>query len=376
MDMIRSDRSPNYIIKANNNDITDLIRERLISLTLTDETGYESDVLEIELANDDPKNRIKIPPKGAEIELSLGYDDFIRPMGMFVFDEFRLEGFPEKVTIVCRAAVFNKTKLGKENMTNQVSRSWEKGTTILGMANRVAADHNMTAKVSKEIGEIELPHFDQQDESDLNLLLRVGQKYDAVVKVANGFIIMTKRGSKKSATGEDLPVMNIKQEDVVAYNYRSSTRESAGTVITFYRITKKAARQEVQVGEGEPVRRIKTLYPNKDVALSVAKAALAKADRDEEELSLTVIGDPRLMAEMLAKVSGIYEGIDTDYIIKSVRHAIGDQVYMCDLVLVKPASDVAPPVKEIAHKAPKKKSTDFDNDDYNGGVITLPPLKK
>lgn len=376
MELIRSDMNPLFNIRANNNDITKVIMERFISLSLTDETGYESDVLEIVLANDDPKNRIKIPPKGAEIELDLGYEDFIRPMGMFVFDEVRIDAWPCRVTLICRAAVFNKTKAGKENMTNQVSRSWEKGTTILGMANKIASDHNMTAKVAKEIGDIELPHFDQSDESDLNLLLRVGQKYDAVVKVAGGFITITKRGSKKSATGKDLPVMNIREEDLTAYSWRSSTRETAGTVITFYRITKKAARQEVQVGEGEPVRRIKTLYPSKEMALSVAKSALAKASRDELELSLSCIGDPRLMAEMLATVTGIYDVIDGDYIIKSVRHNVGDAGYSCDLTLVKPNSEEEPPVKVVAHQAPKKKSSDFPGDDYNAGVITLPPLKK
>lgn len=376
MDLIRSDLNPIFNIRANNNDITALIRERFSALTLTDETGYESDILEITLVNDDPANRIRIPPKGGEIELDLGFEDFIRPMGMYVFDEAEIAAWPCTVTLRCRAAVFSKTKQGKENMTNQVSRSWEKGTTILGMANKIATDHNMTAKVSAEVGSIELPHFDQHDESDLNLLLRVGQKYDAVVKIANGLIIITKRGSKKSVSGEPLPIITIREEDLTAYTWRSSTKEAMGTIITFYRETKKAARQEVQVGSGEPVRRLGTLYKSKDMALSVAKAALAKSQRDELELSLTCIGDPRVMAEMMVTVTGVYDEVDGDYIVKSVRHNLSSSGYSMDLTLVKPNSEEDPAVKVIAHEAPKKKSKDDPNDDYNAGVITLPPLKK
>lgn len=367
---------PFFRLRANGKDITPDINDRLFSLQLTDGTGYESDLLEIVLVNDNESKLIKIPPKGAEIELDLGYELYSRKMGMFVTDEIELAGWPVAMVIRNRAAVFNTTKAGKQNMTEQKSRSWEKSTTIAGMANKIAAEHDMKAVISSEVGSIELPHTDQHEESDLNLLLRICQKYDVVVKVAGGVIALSKRGSKKSASGKDLPTVTIRREDCTAFRWRSSTKESAGTVIAFYRVTKKGARQEVQVGSGEPVRRVKNLYPSEKMATAAAKAMLAKASRDELELNITTVGNPDYMAEMLVTVTGIYEGIDGDYIVKSVTHKVdGESGYSCDLVLVLPNSDQEPEVKVVAHEAPKKGSTDLDKDDYDGGVITLKPLK-
>lgn len=367
---------PFFRLRANGKDITKDINDRLFSLQLTDGTGYESDLLEVVLVNDDDSYPIKIPPKGAEIELDLGYDLYSRKMGMFVTDEIEVAGWPLAMIIRNRAAVFNTTKAGKQNMTEQKSRSWEKGTTIAGMTQKIAAEHEMKPVISAEVGSIELPHTDQHEESDLNLLLRICQKYDVVVKIAGGVIALAKRGSKKSASGEDLPSVKILKKDVTAFRWRSSTKESAGTVIAFYRATKKGARQEVQVGSGEPVRRVKTLYPSQAMATAAAKAMLAKASRDELELNITTLGNPDYMAEMLITISGIYEGIDGDYIVKSVTHKLGgEDGYSCDLVLTVPNSDKEPDVKIVAHEAPKKGSSDLDKDDYDGGVITLKPLK-
>jgi len=73
---------PVYRLLANQTDITNTIRRRLISLRYTDEAGLDSDVLEIVLADNEPDHPIEIPPTGAELELFLGYDDMAERIGL------------------------------------------------------------------------------------------------------------------------------------------------------------------------------------------------------------------------------------------------------------------------------------------------------
>ncbi|MDF1583908.1 MAG: hypothetical protein P1P78_11420 [Methyloprofundus sp.] len=62
--------TPAYKILANQNDITAAIRDRLISLNITDEAGMQSDSITIVL--DDRDNIIELPNKGAQLDVFIG----------------------------------------------------------------------------------------------------------------------------------------------------------------------------------------------------------------------------------------------------------------------------------------------------------------
>ena len=61
-----------FQIIANAQDMTDLLKDRLISLQLTDQAGLQSDECEIRL--DDRDDRIAFPRKGAQLRISLGWE--------------------------------------------------------------------------------------------------------------------------------------------------------------------------------------------------------------------------------------------------------------------------------------------------------------
>lgn len=60
------------IVIDGHGDITDLVRDRLLSLSVSDEAGRQSDSAELRL--DDRVSVIRLPPKGAEMTVSLGYE--------------------------------------------------------------------------------------------------------------------------------------------------------------------------------------------------------------------------------------------------------------------------------------------------------------
>lgn len=62
---------PDFQLLADKQDITARLQGRLLSLHITDEAGFRSDTVEIQL--DDRDANIEWPKHGAELDISLGY---------------------------------------------------------------------------------------------------------------------------------------------------------------------------------------------------------------------------------------------------------------------------------------------------------------
>jgi phage protein D len=346
---------PDWRLVANSQDITDTIKARLISLSLTDESGMDSDVLEIVLSDNDPENPIRKPPKGAELRFSLGYDGNLKDMGLFVADEFEIAGWPGELTIRARAAIFGASKGGKTNLQSQKNRDWPKGTKLGAMVAKIAKDHGMESAVAADLKGITLPHIDQADESDINLLIRVAKKYDAIVKPADGKIILAKRGSTKSVGGKQMPTIELEPYQCSRFRLVDSSRETAGTVVAYWHAVKQAKRNEVKVGDGEPVTRLKTYYPTQDMALAAARADLSRRSRNAVTLSIETVGAPEYAAECPLKLPLTWHpDVAGDWVVKRVVHNLGSDGYRCQLEGEKPDTSDGAKVAVVQHgtKAP------------------------
>lgn len=324
------DVTPTFQVLANGTNISAMIAERFISLSLTDETGITSDMLEIVLSNYEPC--IERPPTGAELELFLGYDGANERMGMFVCDEIETSGPPREMVLRARGAIFDKTPKGKANLQSQKERSWPKGTKLGDMVAKIAKEHGMEPAVSASLKSIVLPHIDQASESDLNMLVRIGKKYDAIVKPSDGKLVLAKRGESKSVSGKSLASITLTPKDVTSWRLSQTSRESSGTVVAYYHTNKQNKRHEVKVGEGEPAQRLKQYFPEKDMAVQAAKAELAKRDRQKSTLAVSLPGRNDLTAESPLTMAGFLDGTDADYIVTRVTHSITkDGGYSCSL---------------------------------------------
>lgn len=332
--------APGCRVIANGQDITSTITGRFISLTLTDEVGMESDLLEIVLADTDPMNPVQVPPTGAELELAIGYDGIFQPMGLFVCDEIELAGWPGEMTIRARAAIYDKSKGGKSDLQTQKTRSWPEGTKLVDMVKKIGSEHGLDPKVAQSLQSITLPHIDQADESDINLLIRVAKKYDAIVKPSNGKLVVAKRGESKSVSGEKLAPVLVDASDCKQWRMSLSKRETAGMVVAYWHKVKEAKRREVKVGKGEPVRRMRNAYPSEEMALAAARSELQRRERGQRTLALSVIGSPDIVAEAPLSVTGIRPDVDGEWLISRVTHRIdAGNGYTCDVEAEKKNSD-------------------------------------
>lgn len=341
--------APNFKLLANSADITAKARERLVSLRFTDEAGMESDSLEVVLADNDPLQPIQVPPTGAELELFLGYDGAAQRMGLFVVDEIELAGWPGTLSIRARAAPFDQSKGGKANLQTQKTRSWPKGTKLGDLAKKIASEHGMEAAVAQSLASIVLPHLDQSDESDMHFLLRVAKKYDAVVKPAGGKLVLAKRGETKSASGQQMPPVMLTPLDVSSYRATQQKRENSGSVVAAYHETKKAKRQVVTVGKGEPVTRLRMQHSSKDMALAAARAELDKRNRGKATVAVTLPGRPELAAEAPLTLAGFRDGVNGQWVITRVEHSLDAAGgYTCSVDAETPNDGETRDVQEVA----------------------------
>lgn len=321
---------PGFMVIANDANITADIAARFSSMTITDAVGFESDMLEI-VITDDPQNPVALPPTGAELTVSIGYDGALTNMGVFVVDEIELNGWPANMVIRGRASVQTESKQGKTSLLTQKSRSWKEGTTIGDVVKKIASEHSMQPQVSDSLTSLKIPHTDQTDESDLSFLVRLSRRYDAVCKPAGGKLLFVKRGES------DLQPITIMATQGSSYTMTLSRRESPGTVIAYWHSKKQAKKNEVKVGDGEPVRRLRHAYSDEATAKAAAQAELDARKRGEQKLSLTLPGDPSYSAEAPLITMGFRPDVDGDWLSCSVTHTIDKQTgYSSQIEAEKP----------------------------------------
>jgi phage protein D len=330
--------APKFELTANDKDITATILDRFVSLRLTDETGGTSDTLEITLSDHDPNKPIGIPPTGAMLKLYLGYQgEKMRFMGMFTVDEVELSGPPGLMHIRARSATFDQGNQGQYHLQTQKVRSWKVGTTIGAMVATMAKEHGMTAAVSKSLATIGLPHIDQADESDLNVLLRVvARQYDAIVKPVGDKLVVAKRGEFKSVSGQDLAQVILNAKDCGRWSMTQQKRDSAGTIVAYYHVTKKAKRHLVSVGTGSPTLRIKRYFQTQAEAQAAATAELTRRTRAMVTMNVSCVGDSSIMSEAQVKLVGWRTGVPIYWLVNRVEHRLDAQGYACHVELEQP----------------------------------------
>lgn len=104
----KGNKTPAFSISIEGRDITTVLDNRLMSLTLTDNRGFEADQLDLEL--DDADGKIVLPRRGAVITLALGWKGQpLFPKGAFTVDEIEHTGAPDRLTIRARSADFRET---------------------------------------------------------------------------------------------------------------------------------------------------------------------------------------------------------------------------------------------------------------------------
>ncbi len=258
-------------LEVDGRDITAAIEQRLVSIELTDNRGLTADQLDVTLSDHD--GRLAIPPKGATLRLWLGWSDIgLVDKGTYTVDETEHSGAPDQLNIRARSVDLSAGLKAKRE------RSWH-AETIETVVQAIAGAYGLGPLVSAALSAIQIVHLDQANESDANLLSRLGQEHDAIATVKAGKLLFMPIGNGTSASGLALPHITLTRRDGDQHRFLQADRDSYTGVRAFYYDVNSAEKKEAISGGGDNIKDLRHSYTDQKSALVAARAEWNKLQR-------------------------------------------------------------------------------------------------
>ena len=363
--------APDFLLSVNSKDVTANIRDRLLSLTLTDNRGFEADQLDIEL--DDADGRLAMPVRGAVVTLFLGWKgQALVSKGEFTVDEVEHHGAPDTMTIRARSADFR----GSLNSRREASYH---DTTLGEIVTQIAGRNNLKAMLAEGFADVAVAHIDQTQETDALFMTRLATLYGAVVAIKAGRLLFIRPGSGVTLSGKPIPQLTLTRKDGDRHSFSIADRGaytgvSAGWLHTKDPKPKKVKLQrkpkekhlralehpaakkkkatttkapeakegEYLAGSEDNVFVLTTVYASKAAAMRAAKAKWEKLQRGVAEFSVTLaMGRADLFPETPVQVSGFKSVIDAQpWLISKVTHSLNGNGYTTTLDFEVLLSDI------------------------------------
>ncbi|WP_415844665.1 phage late control D family protein [Stutzerimonas zhaodongensis] len=331
-------------VVVNGQDITSAIEQRLISIELTDNRGIEADQLTISLSDHD--GLLAIPPRGATVSLWLGWSDTgLVSKGSYTVDETEHSGAPDVLSIRARSADL------RQGLTAKKERSWT-GQTLGAIVQTVAAVYGLSPVISAALCVLELAQVDQANESDANLLSRLGQQFDAIASIKAGRLLFMPAGKSVTASGAPLPHITLTRADGDGHRFLQADRNSYSGARAFYYEVNSAEKKEAIAGGGDNLKDLRHTYTDQEAALRAARAEWSRLQRGTATLSYTLArGRPDLIPELTYSLTGIKAEIAAIvWLGANVRHSFTPDAYTTSLELESKLPD-ADDVAELAEES-------------------------
>ena len=290
-------RQPKFKIRYEGKDITADLSEYLISVDYIDKARGESDELQIVLADPDGLWRNEWwPTKGDKLNLDFGYDDAITDAGTFTIDEIEVNGPPDVVYIKGVASWITTA------MRTHESKAYE-GQTLKQIAEAVAKKHNL--QLVGRILTLRIARSTQNRESDLEYLKRLADEFGYQFSIKGDKLVF----ESIFEIEKGLPVVTLDREDLMSYSLRDKALQTYKQAKVKYHDPKEkkvveASVTDVENAGGESFNEktaadtleIRTKTEDKAQAEQKAKVALYRSRSNQVEGSLSLTGNPFLVA--------------------------------------------------------------------------------
>jgi phage protein D len=339
-------RRPIFKVEYAGKNITSDISSNLIGVTYTDHAEGESDEIEITVEDSEGLWRGDwYPTKGEKMKLDIGYDNQLMPCGTFEVDEIELSGAPDTIAIRGLAAPIKGTLRTKKSSAHE-------NKTLKEIANTIAGKNGLT--VTGEIEDVRFTRVTQNRETDLGFLKRISYDYGHVFSVRDKQLIFTTIYKLE----EGNPVATIDRSQIASYSLRDKTAKSFAKAEVKY--SNPADKKVVEANENETdsksITKGDTLFmttkaENKQQAEQKAKAALHRSNSRQQEGSISIEGNPLLVAGNNFELTGMGQ-LSGKYHIMRSRHRIDRSGGYTTDIEIKRVGYV-----EVKKQAPKKRVT-------------------
>lgn len=312
--------TPDFNIVAEEGFIIEDLKNRLISLRITDEPGNTSD--EAEICFNYKNGTLEFT---GNLKVFLGYKETgLLPMGVYVANEVIVQSPPQTVKIKAHAANL------KKSLKEQASKQWHQ-ITLGSLVEQIAQKHGYGAKVAIEFKDILVQYTYQINESDMSFLTRMAREYGAIVKPMSGYIIFVSKGESKSVSGQILETIAITAQDVINWQVHFTVRNRYNSVIAKWYNYEKGETIPETAGVGSPSYAIQEVYPSLELALGAAQAKLKQLKRSIATLDITVPGNPQIFAEAKLNLTEFGQEVDGEWVVSRAEHILHNTGYLTTL---------------------------------------------
>lgn len=306
---------PDFRLTANGANVTAVIRDRILGLSVTDEDGETADRLEITL--DDRDGRIDLPELDAELDVALGWRGAgLTALGTYAVESITGETPPQTLRITATAVDL------KASARAPRTRAFE-DRTLAEIVDEIAGDAGLAPIVGASIRAHRWAYLAQTAESDLHFLTRIARQIDATAKAANGRLVVVRRAEGTTAEGDPLDPVRVPVSDLARWRWTLKSREVDGSVEAEYADTAEGRTRRVTAGSETPVRRLRQVFSTEAEATRAAEGHLRAARREALEIEAAGAFRPSLFAGGLVRLPGLRPVFDGDWTVKRVRHVLG-----------------------------------------------------
>ena len=326
--------TPQIFCSIDGRDVSSLVFPRLVSATVTDGTGIESDGVNITL--DNAGDMIDRPKKNSILIFGGGYKETGGPklFGTYSIEDAEKVGPKRHLIVIARAGAPGDKLKEKKN------RAFD-DKTVQDIVGQVASDAGLKPAVDPDLAAIKIPFRAQLNESDMHLLTQLGQRLGAMPVMKDGHLVFARKGKGISISGQPLPVVEVGPNDLFAednaWRLRGCARAKYGTIRAYWHDPEETIRKKVEKVSGDgPVLEIPDLFQGEDEAKAAIDGHRNNQDREEEKLSLSLIGLETRQAEAKMKVDGLDRDADGEWSIETVTHEfVGTDVYKNQIEAVR-----------------------------------------
>ncbi|SDQ70451.1 contractile injection system protein, VgrG/Pvc8 family [Pseudovibrio sp. Tun.PSC04-5.I4] len=324
-------REPFLSLKINGVEVADNLAPHLIDFSWTDNLHGKADEVSVTLRDDAGLWRGPWRPEKADkVIATIGYRGYPpMPCGEFEVDIPEAQGSRLNDRLSFKAvSAANST----EQRTKK-SKSFEE-TNLKKVIEEVAKALNYT--VSGKIEEIPFKFKRQRRERDLQFLTRLAEDYGYFFAIKDKQLVFYKRedlDKRDPATTFDL----VDGTTIISWKATDKTHQtySKAKVAYAHGQKKKLITGEVQdlsIKSGDTLT-IDERVEDEAEAKTVAKSRLAKANEDGLVATLTLVGDPLLIAGQVVALGATFGKYSASYLVHKAQHKIARGTYTTQLEL-------------------------------------------
>lgn len=308
--------TPDFRVFANGDDVSAQLRDRLLSLSITDHDGEEADKLEITL--DDRDARLESPPVEAVLRIQLGWKGrALVDMGLFEVVGVRGDGPPDRMTITA-------TAVDLKAMARAPRTTAHEGKSLADIANEIAGRAGLELVIGDSLKTVHFSYLAQTAESDLHFLTRIARGLDATAKAVAGKLVIARRSDRVTAAGNTKTPVRLARHRLVRWSFDMSEREKQQAIEAEVQLTGTAERKLVTAGEGALTRRLRHVFATEAEARTHADAALTRAARARITVEAGLAQfEPALFAGGLVTFDGLRPEFEGQWHLTEVRHSFG-----------------------------------------------------